>query len=153
MKSIDFGACFSFNCHNLHGTAVLSFGDQPEILSGSHSTDQVGGIVELGYFVACQYTSNPGPVRLPEVVASQFADDSPAILTTGVRAIVTANNRRGEATDYCATASGAYHASGGGTTLTVSGSTTAFTTLPALVKIKDRLAIATAVTVNSITLA
>ncbi|EQC34731.1 hypothetical protein SDRG_07545 [Saprolegnia diclina VS20] len=92
-------------------------------------------------------------MRLPEVVASQFADSSPAILTTGVRAVVTANNRRGEAIDYCATASGAYYASGSGLTFAVSGLTTAFTTLPALVKIKDRLAIATAVTANSITFA
>ncbi|KDO17415.1 hypothetical protein SPRG_17149, partial [Saprolegnia parasitica CBS 223.65] len=43
----------------------------------------LGGIHELGNFVACQYTTNPGPVRLPEVVATQCLQTTPRHLDHG----------------------------------------------------------------------
>ncbi|KDO17414.1 hypothetical protein SPRG_17148 [Saprolegnia parasitica CBS 223.65] len=100
---------------------------------------------EDGFYVTCQYTDNPGPHRLPEVVASAFVDNSGVTRTT-FRTYVTADIRRGEAIDFCATASAAYYASGADlTTIVVTGTTAAIPNAQTLIKIKDQLLIALAV--------
>jgi hypothetical protein len=96
---------------------------------------------EDGFYVTCQYTDNPGPHRLPQVAASAFVSGAVAALTAS-RAYVTADIRRGESVDLCATALSPVYASGAGsTTITVTGSTVGIT-VPSLIKIKDQLLIA-----------
>ncbi|OQR86795.1 hypothetical protein ACHHYP_09947 [Achlya hypogyna] len=107
---------------------------------------------EVGFAVACQYNDNPGAHRLPEIAASSFIDSNGNALTSA-RAFVSANNRRGEDVDEFATASIHTYVSITGTAVTVTS--TAGTTIAAntVIKIKDRVTIATAATTTSITLA
>ncbi|KDO30749.1 hypothetical protein SPRG_04650 [Saprolegnia parasitica CBS 223.65] len=105
---------------------------------------------EDGFYVTCQYTDNPGPIRLPEVVASAFVDSTGTTRTSTSRAFVTANNRRGEAIDFCATATSAYYASVAANTITVTGTSPPIPAL-SVIKINDRLTIATLVAGLAIT--
>ncbi|OQS06265.1 hypothetical protein THRCLA_01679 [Thraustotheca clavata] len=112
---------------------------------------------EVGFFATCQFNDNPGRMRLPDVYAYQFGDTSPKLLTSGIRAFITANNRRGEDVDYCATPS-IYTVAA--TVTTGTAFTVATTTLPVpaalqsiavgtVVKVKDRLFIVDTVSTNT----
>ncbi|EQC34732.1 hypothetical protein SDRG_07546 [Saprolegnia diclina VS20] len=131
------GAAFTKAFQALPNKAISSISCTSKVIDAVPDTT-----LEDGFYVTCQYTDNPGPHRLPEVVASAFASSGAA--PTASRAYVTADIRRGESVDYCATAlSNTYTSGADSTTITVSGSTVGIT-VPSMIKIKDQLLIVTA---------